>query len=48
LVASREVGLELNAKKIFIFHLQNAEKNCNVKRADKSFKNVGKFKYWEE
>jgi hypothetical protein len=48
LVASREADVEINSEKIFFPHLQNAGKNCNVKRANKCLKNMGKFKYWEE
>lgn len=48
LVVSREAVVEMNSEKIFLSHPQNAGKNCNVKRADKLLKNLGKFKYWEE
>jgi hypothetical protein len=45
LEASREVGLEVNAKKTkYISCHQDAVENHNIMTASKSFENVAKFK----
>jgi hypothetical protein len=48
IVASTEVGLEVNAEKtkyIFLSHHQNAGENHNIKTANRSFENEAQFKY---
>jgi DNA helicase IV len=45
-VASRDVGLEINADKtkhMIMFRLPNSEQIQIIRRADKSFENVEKF-----
>jgi hypothetical protein len=42
--------LNLTEKTMYLFMAchRNAGKNRNIKRANKSFKNVAEFKYWGE
>jgi hypothetical protein len=47
-VASKEIGLEVNAKKtkyMVVSRNQNAGQNCNIKIDNKSFERVKEFKY---
>jgi hypothetical protein len=46
--ASKEVGLEVNAentKCMLLSRHQNAGQNHNIKIANRSFENVGQFRY---
>jgi hypothetical protein len=46
--ASKEVGLEANAEKtkyMLMSHHHNVEKSHNIRIGNRSFENVGKFKY---
>jgi hypothetical protein len=48
LEASRDVGLEINAKKtkyMIMSRHRNSEQNQNIRIANESFENVAKFKY---
>jgi hypothetical protein len=48
LEASRDVGLEINAKKtkyMIMSRHPNSGQNLNIRMADESFQNVAKFKY---
>jgi hypothetical protein len=48
--ASKEVGLEINAKKtkhMLLSHHPNEGQNHDIKIANRSFENVAQFKYWE-
>jgi hypothetical protein len=50
LVASKEIGLEVNAEKIkyiLITQDQNTGQSHNIKTDNKSFEGVEQFKYWE-
>jgi hypothetical protein len=45
---SKEVSVEVNTEKakcMLLSHHQNAEQNCNVKMANRSFENMAEFKY---
>jgi hypothetical protein len=48
LEASRDIGLEINAKKtkyVIMSHHPNSGENQNIRIANESFENVAKFKY---
>jgi hypothetical protein len=48
LEASRDIGLEINAKKtkyMIMSRHQNSVQNQNIRIANESFENVAKFKY---
>jgi hypothetical protein len=51
IVASKEVGLEINVEKIMyvlLSHYQNAGHDHDIKMVNISFENVARFRIWEQ
>jgi hypothetical protein len=48
-VASKEIGLEVNAKKSMVVSRdQKAGLSHNIKTGNRSFERVGELKFWEQ